>query len=87
MTTPAAQAAAPAMTSHPRRPAVVGGLTDDTTALERDLHRAHEGRAALRVGVPDDADVKRAVRLLADHPFFLWVPETRLCPLSCKFAR
>ena len=58
------------MTRRWPRPAVVGGLTDDTTALERDLHRAHEGRAALRVDVPDDADVKRAVRLLADHPFF-----------------
>jgi hypothetical protein len=47
---------------------VVGGLTDDATALERYLDRAREGRAALWVHVPDDADAKRAVRLLADHP-------------------
>jgi hypothetical protein len=47
---------------------VVGGLTDDTTALKRYLDRAREGRATLWVQVPNDADAKRAVRLLADHP-------------------
>jgi hypothetical protein len=46
----------------------VGGLTDDTTALERYLDRTREGRAALWIHVPNDADAKRAVRLLADHP-------------------
>jgi hypothetical protein len=49
---------------------MVGGLTDDTTALERYLDRAREGRAALWVHVDADADADadRAVRLLADHP-------------------
>ena len=47
---------------------VVGGVTDDTTALERYLGHARQGRSALWVHVPDDADAKRAVRSLADHP-------------------
>jgi hypothetical protein len=46
---------------------VVGGFTDDVTGLERYLGHAREGRAALWVHVPDDADAGRAVRCLADH--------------------
>jgi hypothetical protein len=47
---------------------VVGAVTVDPASLKRYLDRAREGRAALWVHVPDDADAKRAVRLLADHP-------------------
>jgi hypothetical protein len=47
---------------------VVGAVTVDPDSLERYLDRAREGHAALWVHVPDDADAKRAVRLLADHP-------------------
>jgi hypothetical protein len=47
---------------------VVSAVTVDQDSLERYLDRAREGRAALWVHVPGDADAKRAVRLLADHP-------------------
>jgi hypothetical protein len=47
---------------------VVGAVTVDPDSLQRYRDRAREGRAALWVHVPDDADAKRAVRLLADHP-------------------
>ena len=47
---------------------VVSAVTVDPDSLKRYLDRAREGRAALWVHVPDDADAKRAVRLLADHP-------------------
>jgi hypothetical protein len=47
---------------------VVTAVTVDPDGLKRYLDRAREGRAALWVHVPDDADAKRAVRLLADHP-------------------
>jgi hypothetical protein len=47
---------------------VVTAVTVDPDSLKRYLDRAREGRAALWVHVPDDADAKRAVRLLADHP-------------------
>jgi len=46
---------------------VVTAVTVDPDSLKRYLDRAREGRA-LWVHVPDDADAKRAVRLLADHP-------------------
>jgi hypothetical protein len=45
----------------------VVGVTVDPD-IKRYLDRAREGRAALWVHVPDDADAKRAVRQLADHP-------------------
>jgi hypothetical protein len=45
----------------------VVGVTVDPD-IKRYLDRAREGCAALWVHVPDDADAKRAVRLLADHP-------------------
>ena len=47
---------------------VVSAVTVDPDSLKRYLDRAREGRAALWIHVPDDADAKRAVRLLADHP-------------------
>jgi hypothetical protein len=47
---------------------VVSAVTVDPDSLKRYLDRAREGHAALWVHVPDDADVKRAVRHLADHP-------------------
>jgi hypothetical protein len=47
---------------------VVSAVTVDPDSLERYLDRAREGRAALWVHVPDDANAKWAVRLLADHP-------------------
>jgi hypothetical protein len=47
---------------------VVGAVTVDQDAIKRYLDRAREGRAALWVHVPDDADARRAVRCLADHP-------------------
>jgi hypothetical protein len=45
---------------------VVGAATDPDT-IERYLGYARDGRSALWVHVPDDADAKRAVRALADH--------------------
>jgi hypothetical protein len=47
---------------------MVTAVTGDPDSLKRYLDRAREGRAALWVHVPDDADAERAVRLLADHP-------------------
>jgi hypothetical protein len=47
---------------------VVGSVTVDPDSLKRYLDRAREGRAALWVHVPDDADANRAIRCLADHP-------------------
>jgi hypothetical protein len=46
---------------------VVGGLTDDPDTIKLYFGYAREGRAALWVHVPDDADADRAVRVLADH--------------------
>jgi hypothetical protein len=47
---------------------VAGAVTDDPATTERYFGYAREGRSALWVHVPDDADAKRAVRALADHP-------------------
>jgi hypothetical protein len=46
---------------------VVGALTDDPTTIEQYFGYARQGRSALWVHVPDDADAGRAVRVLADH--------------------
>ena len=46
---------------------VVGALTDDPATIEAYFGYARQGRSALWVHVPEDADAKRAVRLLADH--------------------
>jgi hypothetical protein len=45
-----------------------GAVTDDPAIIERYFGYAREGRSELWVHVPDDADAKRAVRAMADHP-------------------
>jgi hypothetical protein len=47
---------------------VVGALTDDPDTIELYFGYARQGRSALWAHVPEDADAKRAVRALADHP-------------------
>jgi hypothetical protein len=46
---------------------VVGAVTDDPATIEQYFGYARQGRSALWVHVPDDADADRAVRCLADH--------------------
>jgi hypothetical protein len=46
---------------------VAGAVTYDPATNERYFGYAREGRAALWVHVPEDADARRAVRGLADH--------------------
>ena len=46
---------------------VAGALTDDPETIEVYFGYARQGRSALWVHVPDDADADRAVRCLADH--------------------
>jgi hypothetical protein len=46
---------------------VVGAVTDDPDTVELYFGSARQGRSALWVHVPDEADAKRAVRALADH--------------------
>jgi hypothetical protein len=46
---------------------VVGAVTDDPDAIELYFGYAREGRAALWIRVPDEADADRAARGLADH--------------------
>jgi hypothetical protein len=46
---------------------VVGAVTDDPDTLELYFGSARQGRAALWVHVPDEADAKKAIRALADH--------------------
>ena len=46
---------------------VVGAVTDDPGTIEQYFGYARQGRSALWVHVPDEADAKRAVRALADH--------------------
>ncbi len=45
----------------------VGAVTDDPDTIELYFGYAREGRSALWVHVPDEADADRAVRCLADH--------------------
>jgi hypothetical protein len=47
---------------------VVGAFTDDPDTIDLYFGYARDGRSALWVHVPDDADAERAVRCLADHP-------------------
>jgi hypothetical protein len=47
---------------------VAGAVTDDPDTIEQYFGSARQGRSALWVHVPDEADAKRAVRDLADHP-------------------
>ena len=46
---------------------VVGAVTDDPDTIELYFGSARQGRSALWVHVPNEADAKRAVRALADH--------------------
>jgi hypothetical protein len=46
---------------------VVGAVTDDPETIKVYFSYARDGRSALWVHVPDDADADRAVRRLADH--------------------
>jgi hypothetical protein len=46
---------------------VAGAITDDPDTLELYFGSARQGRAALWVHVPDEADAKRSIRNLADH--------------------
>ena len=46
---------------------VAGAVTDDPDTIEQYFGYARQGRAALWVHVPDEADADRAVRCLADH--------------------
>jgi hypothetical protein len=46
---------------------VAGAVTDDPATIELYFGYGRQGRAALWVHVPDDADADRAVRCLADH--------------------
>jgi len=46
---------------------VAGAVTDDPATIEQYFGYARDGRVALWVHVPDDADADRAVRCLADH--------------------
>ena len=46
---------------------VAGAVTDDPDTIEQYFGYARQGRSALWVHVPADADAKRAVRALADH--------------------
>jgi hypothetical protein len=46
---------------------VAGAVTDDPDTIELYFGYARQGRAALWVHVPDEADAKRAIRNLADH--------------------
>jgi hypothetical protein len=46
---------------------VAGAFTDDPDTIELYFGSARQGRSALWVHVPQEADAKRAVRALADH--------------------
>jgi hypothetical protein len=46
---------------------VVGAVTDDPETIELYFGYARQGRSALWVRVPDEADADRAIRCLADH--------------------
>jgi hypothetical protein len=47
---------------------VAGAITDDPDTIEQYFGYARQGRSAVWAHVPDEADAKRAVRALADHP-------------------
>ena len=46
---------------------VAGAVTDDPDTIEQYFGYARQGRSALWVHVPEEADANRAVRALADH--------------------
>jgi hypothetical protein len=48
---------------------VAGSMADDVEGRELYLGYAREGRSALWLRLPDEADVPRALRVLADHHY------------------
>jgi hypothetical protein len=48
---------------------VVGTMVDDVEGRELYLGYAPENRCAMWVRIPDEGDVARALRLLADHDY------------------
>jgi len=46
---------------------VAGAVTDDPATIEQYFGYARQGRSALWVHVPEEADANRVVRVLADH--------------------
>jgi len=48
---------------------VVGSMTDDLEGRELYLGYAREDRCALWLRLPDEADVPKALRVLADHNY------------------
>ena len=48
---------------------VVGSMVDDVEGRELYLGYARENRCAMWVRIPDEGDVPRALRLLADHDY------------------
>lgn len=48
---------------------LAGAVTDDVEARDLYLSYARQGRCALWMHIPDEHDVRRALRVLADHPY------------------
>ena len=48
---------------------VVGSVTDDSEGRELYLGYAREDRCAMWVRIPDEEDVPKALRVLADHDY------------------
>lgn len=48
---------------------VVGAVVDDAEGRDLYLAYAREGRSAMWVRVPDESNVRKALRLLADHDY------------------
>jgi hypothetical protein len=48
---------------------VIGAVVDDSEARDLYLRYAREGRSALWLRLPDEADVPKALRVLADHDY------------------
>ena len=48
---------------------VAGPVLDDTEGKELYLGYAHEGRSALWLRLPDEAEVAKVLRVLADHKY------------------
>jgi hypothetical protein len=47
----------------------VGAIADDVQGRERYLEYAREDRCAMWVRIPDEGDVPKALRVLADHDY------------------
>ena len=48
---------------------VVGSIVDDSEGRELYLGYAREDRCAMWVRIPDEEDVSKALRVLADHEY------------------